>query len=234
LINKDLLDISNQVKGLDTNTEDNPKLVDILKDKFAFRFIGAGISRFVFKQRCKRVVYKIDFSGHYNFAEYCLYHGCKDTVFEPILANSSEISPDGVVLIQEYVRNGLPEYSFMRDTCDDFCRLTDVLEKSFGFLGGVTGDNNIICDFHDGNIKRTPDYNLKIIDYAAPLHSICVLKKFNPNRTIEKIYNRAKNKTAKISFYINQQNELVLEIGSKIITLNSENTTINNEIYADV
>jgi hypothetical protein len=105
----------------------NPKVDEFFKNR-GFRKIGAGVSRYVYKYPCKRIVYKVDLVGNCNLAEFALYNGLKDSVFKGVLAKCLDISESRIVLTQEYVRKRLPEYSFSEEF-NDFTSLLNRLEQ---------------------------------------------------------------------------------------------------------
>jgi hypothetical protein len=205
----------------------NPKVDEFFKNR-GFRKIGAGVSRYVYKYPCKRIVYKVDLVGNCNLAEFALYNGLKDSVFKGVLAKCLDISESRIVLTQEYVRKRLPEYSFSEEF-NDFTSLLNRLESTFWFVGEITGEGIPVCDFHDGNLKIASNSSVKIVDYAALLCSYTLGKKFNLEKTIERIANKAKFKTDNLSLYINKQNELTLEAGQRIITISAQSPLLMAE-----
>jgi hypothetical protein len=187
-----------------------------------------GTSRIVAKEKYSRRVFKIDYlstlhhrsKGVFNISEYSLWKAMKDTKMANMLAECFQITEDGLVLTQEYVAKTLPDYQFELDCYKDFNTLCGRLDDSFSFLNNIDGQGVILTDFHIDNIRMKNDYTVKIIDYAALLHTLVVLKKCRPGPCIKAVKKAMEGHTFDCELYYSQQRELVLRQGSRIIRVN--------------
>jgi hypothetical protein len=196
------------------------------KEKFGLKFVGIGVTRLVYKKLYSKEVIKV--ASKANLAEYALYRAFDNCKMQSLLAKCNEISKDGVVLTQEYLSKDIPDY-LLGGTVDQGNAWTDFqteLESLFKFIKNFTKDKYTICDIHPGNIRVNKNWELKIIDYAAPLDTIVEQKKFDLEACIEKLSRYTRRHDQNVKFYLNHKKQPVLDLGTKLVKLHITNHLI--------
>ena len=182
-----------------------------LTNEFGLGYVGCGISRWVYKKKGTRKVYKITNQVCHNISEYAFYHGLQGTALQSIFAKCFSISKNGMVLEQEYCPKNLPDI-----TLDSWLKITFALGDCLNFLTEVSKENKICYDFHTDNVRINSKHEAKIIDYSPLLWPMPLEHNFRLSRCISKLKSKAKKYDREIKFFLNQQRKVVLDIGSDI------------------
>jgi hypothetical protein len=182
-----------------------------LTNEFGLGYVGCGISRWVYKSKGTRKVYKITNQVAHNISEYAFYHGLKGTALQAIFAKCFSISKNGMVLEQEYCPKKLP-----KTTTESWFNIDHALRDCLNFLTQVSREKRICYDFHTENVRMNSNYEAKIIDYSPLLWPMPLEHNFHLSRCISKLNSKAKKNDRKIKFFMNQQRKVVLDTGKEI------------------
>ena len=200
-----------------------PEFRSDIEAEFSLIYIGCGISRVVFKEHCSRKVIKIGVAPRHNRCEYAIYKAFDGTQLQSLLAKCFDISSDGMVMYQEFLRKGIFDYALAgtMELSGEWAEFQFRLESLFSFIKNFTKDKYTICDMHCDNIRVDSKHNLKIIDYATPLDTISRSKNFDLEACIRKLSGYAKRNDQKAKFYMNTSRQLVLDVGSELFKMPS-------------
>lgn len=182
-----------------------------LTNKFGLGYVGSGISRWVYKKKGTRKVYKITNQVCHNISEYAFYHGLQGTALQSIFARCFSLSENGMVLEQEYCPKSLPDI-----TSESWFKIDHALRDCLNFLTEVSKEKIICYDFHTDNIRINSKYEAKIIDYSPLLWPMPLEHNFRLSRCISKLKSKAKKYDRAIKFFMNQHKKLILDTGSDI------------------
>lgn len=189
------------------------KSVNEICQRFHLKFIGSGISRFVFKEKYSRTVLKVSTQTRHNFSEYCFYQALEGTNFQKLFAASTEISKDGTVLEQEYVPKNLPSrceaISFKGG--NNWIDFLAEIESTLNFIKLFTKEPCITFDLHTDNIRLDSKYNAKIIDYAPILSPFIEAKKPKIQACISGLRKYTQRHDQRVEFFLDQQKSLVFK-----------------------
>jgi len=196
----------------------NPKAYDILKYEMQLPFLGAGITRDVF--RIDKYAIKL---GKYNanFQEYLVSQASKDTPLADLFAIVHDISSNGKILIMEYMPYLLcSERDYNKMSYEDQTRFSLEIIRRLQFKGFKIGD------IHEFNMRRLRGGKVKLIDYA---HSVCdeviydTRTKEDLNPVIKKLHNEMLLKPKMNLRYEIKRHQLILDTDRQyILTCNKK------------
>jgi hypothetical protein len=184
-----------------------------LTNIFGLGYVGSGISRWVYKKKNSRKVYKITNLAGHNISEYALFHGLEGTELQSLFARCYNISKNGMVLEQEYCAKRMPDFEL-----HSFRDITAGIEGCLGFISRISGENKLCFDFHYDNIRINYKYEAKIIDYSPLLWPMPMERNFSLPDCISKLKYHSKRYNRHIKFFLDQERKLVLDFKDRQIT----------------
>lgn len=186
-----------------------------LTNLFGLGYVGCGISRWVYKKKNSRKVYKITNLVAHNISEYALFHGLEGTQLQSLFAGCHAISKNGMVLEQEYCAKRLPQFG-----THEFRDITVAIESCLEFISRISRESKLCFDFHADNIRLNYKHEAKIIDYSPLLWPMPMERNFSLAACISKLKYHARRHNREIKFFLNQEKNLVLDFGSHHIKAN--------------
>lgn len=171
--------------------------------KFGLAIVGGGVTRTVYRQKYSRRVFKVgDFYA--NRYEFCLSEIFKSSALGSHLAKCFNISDDGGILEQEYVRMPLPgEDDVPLADWGEF--QNDIEEKTLEFSEDIA-----ITDLHPSNLRLSPNGDVKIVDYSACIPTKFFSRKFNYLRFIKTNRKFVNFVSPSFKFFVNSENEVIV------------------------